>query len=709
MDPSSSLAPPTPTGLAVSTPPAASAAPRRARIRWVGLVVFALLATYATLAWTATLDKGPSFDEGLHLAVGYNLWLNDDYRMEGANGDLVKRWATLPYLLTKPRFVSDEDRFWKESAPYEVAHRFLFQLGNRPESLLWQGRAMVALLGVGAGLLVFFWARSLFGPVGGLISLTAFAFSPNMLAFGGIASTDMSITLTLVAATWCIWRLLHEITAARLLMSLAALALLVLAKPTALIILPVTAVLVGARLCRRVPLLLRWRDRVWKAGRRRAMLAAFCALVVLHGMVAWGTIWAHYGFRYEASPEPDDPSLTFFRLEYRDQTPGFLRKTLLWMRESHILPEGFHRGINYLVQSDDETASFMNGSWTIGGRPEFFPYAIWAKTSPGLLLMIAAGIAAVALSRGKRARPRAGESPPRSLGYELIPLFTLIVCYLVVALNEDLNIGHRHVLPIYPAFYILAGGTALALASRWRKPAACAIGGVLLWGAVESLSLRPNYLAYFSPQVGGPEDGYKRLVDSSLDWGMSLPALQQWLDQHNPGNKTPTFLAYFGTDSARYQGFRGRLLPGFYDRRPIQGYPYLPGYYAISATLLQGLYLTAFGEWRKGYEDIYKTMEKRMQELEQLVHKPGAADIVLNGPDAERIKETVMVYDALRFARLCAWLRHNRPPDAHVDHAILIWKLSMDDLRAALLGPPAELSDEPIPKRQYGRYRPVRD
>lgn len=671
--------------------------------------MFALLATYATLAWTATLDKGPSFDEGLHLAVGYNLWLNDDYRMEGANGDLVKRWATLPYLLTKPRFLSDEDRFWKESAPYEVAHRFLFQLGNRPEALLWQGRAMVALLGVGTGLLVFFWARSLFGAVGGLIALTLFAFSPNMLAFGGIASTDMSITLTLFAATWCIWRLLHEITTGRILASLAALALLVLAKPTALIILPVTAVLIGARLCRRVPLVVRWRERTWGLQRRRTMLAAFCALVVLHGVTAWGTIWAHYGFRYEASPEPDDPSLKFFRLEYRDETPGILRASLAWIRQTHVLPEGFHRGVNYLLGTDDETVSFMNGSWTVGGRPEFFPYAIWAKTSPGLLLMIAAGIATVALTRRQRGNARAADTPSRSLGYETIPLLTLILCYLMVALNEDLNIGHRHVLPIYPAFYVLAAGTALALASRWRRPAAILIFGALLWGATESFSVRPNYLAYFAPQVGGPEKGYLRLVDSSLDWGMSLPALQEWLAQNNPGNKEPSFLAYFGTDSARYQGFRGRLLPGFYDRRPIQGYPYLPGYYAISATLLQGLYLTAHGEWRKGYEDIYRMMEKRMQEIEQLVHRVDLSKLDLKSAEAERIKETIMIYDALRFSRLCAWLRHNRPPDAQVDHAILIWKLSMDDLRAALTGPPAELSQEPIPKRQYGRYRPVRD
>jgi hypothetical protein len=50
----------------------------------------------------------------------------------------------------------------------------------------------------------------------------------------------------------------------------------------------------------------------------------------------------------------------------------------------------------------------------------------------------------------------------------------------------------------------------------------------------------------------------------------------------------------------------------------------------------------------------------------------------------------------LRFARLCAWLRHNHPPDDNVAHAILIWKLNRTEIDAALYGPPAELTDTPL-------------
>jgi hypothetical protein len=54
------------------------------------------------------------------------------------------------------------------------------------------------------------------------------------------------------------------------------------------------------------------------------------------------------------------------------------------------------------------------------------------------------------------------------------------------------------------------------------------------------------------------------------------------------------------------------------------------------------------------------------------------------------------LFEKLRFGRLCAWLRHNHEPEANVGYSILIWFLTAEELDAALLGPPAELADEPL-------------
>ncbi len=680
--------------------------PSRARSWWLATVVVVLLALYGTMAWTASLNKGPAFDEALQLAVGYNIWLNNDLRFEGANGDLVKRWATLPYLVTRPHFVGHEDRFWREGMPYELAYRFFFQLGNEPGSLLRQGRAMVTLLGVATGLLVFGWARSLFGTRGGLIALGLFAFSPHMQAFGGIVSTDMSITLTLFAATWCIWRLLHEVTLTHIAVSLLAFGLLVLAKPSALVILPLTALLVMVKLAVRTPIAVRLPGLSQNATQLRSQLAIVASMVALHAFAGASAIWAHYSFRHAASPAADEASLKMFTPAYEDGVAEPLRKSLQWVHESHLLPEGFYRGVHNLAANDEDILSFMNGTWAVGGRAPFFPYALWVKTSPVLMLLLLAG--AVAWWR-LGSTPSVKEDRParRRLLYEFTPLFALILCYLGIAMSESLNIGHRHVLPIYPALYVLAGAVALFWADiRSRLRTAC-LGGALAWMVWETTAIWPNPLAYFGPQAGGPETAYKRLVDSSLDWGMSLPGLKQWQEKHDPKHQTPLFLAYFGTDTPERYDLRARQLPGFYDRRPIEAYAYQPGYYAISATLLQGLYTPACGPWRKGYETDYHLTGVRMEELHRANKDPRTLQALVQQAGVEWWQHEIYYHDALRFGRLSAWLRHTRKPDAHVDHSILIWKLSYEDLAAALAGPPVELVDQPLPGRHYRRHGPV--
>jgi 4-amino-4-deoxy-L-arabinose transferase-like glycosyltransferase len=655
--------------------------------------VAALLSLYAVLSWTASLRKGVSFDEGQQLAVGYNLWLRNDYRIEGANGDLIKRWATLPYLWSRPNFPDRSEPAWQAAEPYELGHRFFFDLGNRPEALLWQGRAMMALLGVATGWLVFLAARELFGRIAGLIAVGLFAFSPNMLAFGGIVSTDMSITLTLFGTTWCVWRLLHELTPGRLLASLAFTGLLVLAKMTAVVIVPIAVVLAAVRLAGARPWIVRWRAKTWLLGDRRRQVWLVVALVGLHAAAGWSAIWAHYGFRYAASPDPADPRLRFRPFVPREGAHETALAVVQWAREARMLPEGFCVGVEALSRDYDQLPAFMEGRWKIGGWRSFFPYAIWVKTQPSLFLLLAlAGWAWWRARRGPEPPPGGtawGRAPPP---YALTPWLALVAVYLVIAMAEDINLGHRHVLPIYPALYVLAGAVALAGSRRFTWPM-LAVAVLLGWRVADSVAARPHYLAYFGPQAGGTESGYKRLVDSSLDWGMSLPSLRRWLDANNPGGAEPVFLAYFGTDSPEYHGIESTRLPGFYDRRgPLRPYPLRPGYYAISATLLQGLYLVAIGQWNYLYEEVYRKAVANIERFEATSGNPAARDALLREHPIDFWRNEYLVHDHFRFARLCAWLRHQGEPPHRAGHAIFIWKLGADDLAAAVLGPPVELA-----------------
>lgn len=659
--------------------------------------MFALLAGYAVSAWTASLSQGLSFDEGLQIAVGAHQWRRGDFRMEGGNGDLIKRWATLPLLISRPQLVDPTDPVWKSGNAYELGRKFLFELGNQPDEILWQTRAMIALLGGWTGWLVYRRAREIFGQPGGLVALALFAASPAMLAFGGVVSTDLSITLALFGGTHAVWRLLHRITPGRVVAGLGWSALLALAKASSLAVVPIATLLVAFRLWAGRPLRVRLLSRRWTFTGRGSQAGIFLLLFVLHAGAAVTALWAHYDFRFDARGDANDPTLQFNEPFTRDEVPRPLSSLVATLQRHRLLPDGFLRGIESLLSCDDGLGSYMAGTWRLNGHWTFFPYAIWAKTPPGVwaLLLVGAGLLwQLRRTESNRARSKA---------YALVPCAALVTGYLALALGEDINIGHRHVLPIYPALYVLAGAAGLAwpyVVRPWR----IAVLLLAIGSALGTVAVAPHHLAYFSPLVGGPANGYRQLVDSSLDWGMGLPALRGWVDEHNPGGREPVFLGYFGSDLPAYQGIRATRLPGFRPRRTFERYTVKPGYYAISASLLQGVYTAAFGPWNAGYEKLYQETLDNARTFDRLAADPRTRGLLFQSVPSHAWMEDFDVFDNLRFARLCAWLRRHGPPPAHAGYSILIWKLSQAQLEAALLGPPPELADGPVVVRRFRRF-----
>jgi hypothetical protein len=260
--------------------------------------------------------------------------------------------------------------------------------------------------------------------------------------------------------------------------------------------------------------------------------------------------------------------------------------------------------------------------------------------------------------------------------------------YWSMALLSRLNIGHRHVLLTYPVLFILAG----ALVWLWQEgkpvlPRLVLAGLVLLLG--QMLWLWPNYLPFFNLLAGGPSQGYLHLVDSSLDWGQDLPELARWLKQHNKGlGKLPASVAYFGTADLGYWHVEARrLLADPYQDQPAPEIflPLLPGYYAISATYLAGVYLPLPGPWTPEHERAYQALKQINAD-----HLANADDphvyAQLQKRYGDQALEGYLRFPGVRLGRLAALLRQ-RQPDASAGYSILIFKLTAGDLVLALDGP----------------------
>ncbi|HVU87090.1 MAG TPA: hypothetical protein VHD36_07200 [Pirellulales bacterium] len=681
-------------------------------------VVF-LLGCHFALGYSAAWQKSMTFDEGVHLTGGMIYWSLGDFRMHPENGNWSQRLAALPVYLSGVRFAPTQDDSWDEGSPWEISDHFLFHSGNDLESMLRRGRAVIGLASVALGLVVYLWSRKLFGAYGGLISLTLYAFSPTILANGFLTTSDLLATLFFTLSVGSVWMLLHRVTPLGLAAACVALSGLMLSKSSGVLIVPIAAVLVAVRSTDSTPI-------EWRVRRSRQVsglgpqLALFAGIALLEVLGVFLVIWASYGFRYSAFAPEASNEVAQFHVTWDTLyggLPQYVIAPLQVARDHHLLPEAFLFGFGYTLYSGARPA-FLDGVYRSAGSLSFFPLCFAWKTPLSMFAVLA-----LAAAGCRFLRPRAGtgatDAPQRAWWYPLTPLVALWVLYWIIALKSGLNIGHRHILPTYPPLLILAGAAALWFRSPSVKtvdgerrkrvipadpaPRTVAVArfmtmGALVLAAINAAWTWPNYLAYFNILSGGPDLAYRRLVDSSLDWGQDLKGLKRWLDAHprEASDHGRVYLSYFGMADPEYYGIDAEPLFGFrtrwHDDRPPPALR--PGWYCLSATMLQPVYGEYTGHWNKVYEQLYQTLRRAFA-----VAVENGADLQTCHERAPQLSDHELTmalrsYDELRLGRLCSFLRQ-REPDAKIGYSLLLYRLTDADLERALLGPPGELLARP--------------
>lgn len=642
-----------------------------------------MAAGHAFVAVRSMRDKSTTSDEIAHITGGYTFDRWNDFRLHPENGFLPQRWQALPTVLSDARFPDQAGEHWATGHVWMLGHEFFYGLGNDVGRILGSARAMNAVFGFFTVLLVAAWARFCFGWPGAVVAALFCALSPTMLAHSGLATSDMAMTLFLLAASSAWWWHLHDGRLRSWGVSALVFGLACVAKYTAVLLLPIFGLLLILRGLAPAPFGLFGRTYAT----RPARLAAMAASLFGQGLVAVVVIWAFCGFRYSAF-NPALPPGTFIVpwSDVLDISRGQAAVIQL-CRDWKLLPEGFLYGFAYTLKSVEARGAFLDGAHSLTGWVSFFPKAFLYKSTPALLLALVTG----ALLVLTRLRP-SGWDRLRPHLYRVAPLLVLFAVYWAVSLPSKLNIGHRHILPTYPVLFIFCGVLGWAAARAWRqsRPAGVALAAIvalLLGGqAASAVGIYPHYLAYFSPVVGGPTQGYKHLVDSSLDWGQDLPGLKQWLDQNRrPGE--PVYLSYFGTGEPDHYGIEAVRLPGIFSFRRVHPWYWPePGVYAISATMLVHVYSPYRGPWTDARERRYQELRALDASFRALKAAPFGHPEFMRDTTPAAWAALWDEYNQLRFARLCHYLRV-RPPDDQIGYSILIFRLSAEEIAGATTGP----------------------
>ena len=526
------------------------------------LAVLLLIFVFA-VGLSSIRNDSLTMDETAHLPAGYSYLTQKDMRLNPEHPPLLKDLAAFPLLFIKDIKFPAEIQAWQQdtNGQWDFGRYFLYEAGNPTEQMIFWGRFPMILVLILLGFYVFKWARELFGNCAGLLALFFFSFSPTLLAHGRLVTTDVGAAAGVFIATYYFIRALKNPTKKNIIIAGVVFGIAQLLKFSVILLVPFFGLL----------------GLVWwltKSGK----LWPTVKIGLLVFLIGFALIWPVY--QYHVWNYPVEKQLQDSQVYLKD-TVEPLKSAILWAADKPFLRAyaQYFTGLSMVFQrvAGGNTTYFLGEVSNLGWR-DYFPivYAIKAPLAFHLLTLIALLYAAWLIKRQKIGQWTKDHFPE-------FAMLTFIFVYWAVSIEGNLNIGIRHLLPVFPLTFVLVSGMiAKLLKAPHLKLKYSLLLLLILWQAFSVVSVYPHFIPYFNEAVGGPDQGYKYVVDSNLDWGQDLKRLKNWTEENNVEK---IYIDYFGGSNPEYY-FKDEFLPWWGTRNPEE----LPkdSYLAVSATFLQG-------------------------------------------------------------------------------------------------------------------------
>lgn len=502
---------------------------------WTWALAAALLAVLAALLADHARRTSVTIDEPVHLYAGVRYWQCGDFAVNPEHPPLAKWLAAAPLQgrgWIEPADARCGDALGDKRVHGLNANDMIAANGVTP--MLLPARLAMTALTVLLAIVLAVAAWRAFGAAGGLAALALVAAEPTLLAHGSLVTTDMALTVTGVCTVLALRAWMRVPDLRRLIVLAASAGALLASKHSAVLFLPA--------------LLLLWAARPVTVPEAPAMpIHRQLASLGLALAMALAVLWTAYGWRASALPPGAQPhAMTAARYLAEngrpEQATSLPARVLTSIEPTGLLPEAYLLGLADIVASGRRTVSVLGTSHE-SGVWFYFPLALATKASLPLLALAVLG--AVVLSRTREGRAH--------LAWFGVPG----VLYLVQSTGSGMNIGVRHVLPVF-AFLVLLGAGGAAWIGR-RVPYG-------RWGVALGLALNlagtvagaPHHIAFGNALAGG-RDGMRRIfTDSNVEWGQN----HRLIAPEAAHRRAPCWVALFGGGQVNGHYHRCRVIPG---------------------------------------------------------------------------------------------------------------------------------------------------
>lgn len=570
-----------------------------------------MLAVSVLNAWNDSVI----FDETAHIPAGYSYLKKHDMRLNPEHPPMIKDFSAFPLLFMRLNFDTSQ-KFWAEdvNGQWNAGKSLLWESNNNPDQIIFWSRLPIILLSLLLGLFIFKWARELAGIAAGLFALALYAFDPNILGHNHFVTTDIGIAAFTAFSFYYFLKFIKHPTWKNVLLGGVFLGLLQLAKFSSILVFPIFGLVLVI-----FPLVKKYHHETNVSIKYKfKKLGEYFGKGLVAVAISLILVWVVYFINNFDMPKEKLAETINYYFDINDENAKavYTNKALLILNESPITRpmSEYALGLSMVFKrvSGGNGAYFM-GQVSSQAFRAYFPTVFLIKEPLPTLFFLIVSIAITILAFFRFSVSLFGKTIGKifSTFIEYLrnhiteaSLFSFIVLYSYISITGNLNIGLRHLFPMFPFIYILIAKVIVNFFKKLKKGNIKFTSLLILFLMfflliTGTISAYPYYMSYFNETAGGSKHGYNYVTDSNADWGQDLKRLQKFLNNHPEIDKVR--VDYFGGGMPSYY-LGNKFIPWWDSKKPIEA-----GWYAISTNFLQGSIYNSNNE----YADSYRWLQNK--------------------------------------------------------------------------------------------------
>jgi hypothetical protein len=452
-------------------------------------------------------------DDTIHIPSGYSYLKTHDFRLNEEHPPFIKLLSALGLEHVQPELPLDSEGWSKaeeagdpDDGTDTFCGDFFHRNADKFEQIIFWGRLPVVLVPVLLAFAVWAFTRNLFDELTAILSVFFLLSEPNIIANSTFVQDDLASALAVFCFVIALRWYFQKPALVRALLFGLAIAFGLLVKHSLAVLVPISIVLLIAH-------------AVWRRFKYKEHLCRYFGFALIILGCAYFVFLAGYAF--DASFIDDDEAVfisEWFNVtgNAADSFQNFLVHLPL------LLPKYYMWGMDMVVNDvRNGRPAFLLGEVSDTGWWYYFPVAFVLKTTLPFLLLTVSGLVWTAWKTIRR----------RWLDglYLLLPPLG----YLAMSMASHLNIGVRHIMPVFP-FFAIMGAAAVSAFLRIERLKERRFPKILLGILVAvigfiAISTFPDSTTYFSPLAGGPANGWRLLSDSNVETGQDVKSLADFL------------------------------------------------------------------------------------------------------------------------------------------------------------------------------------